>query len=133
MMNQIVVRYVDGRVVKGITNDFLPAKDRFHLFPDGSAPGARALEILVAELKAVFFVKDLVGTPTHSESNQFDPGKPPVGRKIRVHFKDGEVVVGTTQGYQPGRPGFFLVPADEKSNNNRCFVVAAATREVKLI
>ena len=132
-MNRIVARYIDGRVVKGITNDFLPAKDRFHLFLDGSAPGSRALEVLVADLKALFFVKDLVGTPAHNESNRFDPAKPPAGRKIRVVFKDGEVVIGTTQGYQPGRPGFFLVPADEKSNNLRCFVVAAATREVTLI
>lgn len=45
-------------------------------------------------------------------------------------FKDGEVLVGTTQGYQPGRPGFFLEPADRASNIERCFVVAAATREV---
>jgi hypothetical protein len=132
-MNTIVARYMDGRVVKGITNDFLPAKDRFHLLPIGGATGERGHEILVAELKALFFVKDLAGTPTHNESNRFDPVKPPVGRKIRVVFKDGEVVVGTTQGYQPGRQGFFLVPADEKSNNNRCFVVAAATREVTLL
>jgi hypothetical protein len=132
-MNQIVARYADGHVVKGITNDFLPAKDRFHLFLEGCAPGTRAVEILVADLKALFFVKDLAGSPEHNESNQFDPVKPPVGRKIRVVFKDGEVVVGTTQGYQPGRPGFFLVPADGNSNNNRCFVVAAATKEVTLL
>jgi hypothetical protein len=132
-MNEIVARYVDGRVVKGVTNDFLPAKDRFHLFLAGSAPGTRASEILVAELKALFFVKDLGGAPAHNESNQFEPGKPPVGRKIRVVFKDGETVVGTTQGYQPGRQGFFMVPADEKSNNSRCFVVAAATKEVTLL
>jgi hypothetical protein len=132
-VNQIVARYADGRVVKGLTNDFFPAKDRFHLLPSGSAPGARAQEILVADLKALFFVKDFVGTPTHNESNQFEAGKPPVGKKIRVVFRDGEVVVGTTQGYQPGRPGFFMIPADEKSNNSRCFVVAAATREVKLL
>lgn len=132
-MNQIVARYADGRVVKGITNDFFPAKDRFHLLPAGGAPGARGQEILVADLKALFFVKDFAGTPTHNESNQFEVGKPPVGKKIRVVFKDGEVVVGTTQGYQPGRPGFFMIPADDKSNNSRCFIVAAATREVTLI
>jgi len=132
-MNAIVARYTDGRVVKGITSDFLPAKDRFHLLVDGSPPGTRAIEILIADLKAVFFVKDLVGSPQHSERNQFDPVKPPVGKKIRVVFNDGEVVVGTTQGYQLGRPGFFLVPADEKSNNNRCFVVVSATKEVTLL
>ncbi len=28
------------------------------------------------------------------------------GRKIKVVFKDGEVLAGTTTGYQPGRPAF---------------------------
>ena len=41
-----------------------------------------------------------------------------------------EVIVGTTQGYQPGRPGFFVYPADAASNNERCFVITAATRRV---
>jgi hypothetical protein len=32
------------------------------------------------------------------------------GRMIKVVFKDGEVLAGTTTGYQPGRPGFSLCP-----------------------
>jgi len=42
-------------------------------------------------------------------------------------------MVGATQGYQPGRPGFFLIPADAQSNNERCFVVTAATQEVSFL
>ena len=42
-------------------------------------------------------------------------------------------MVGTTQGYNPGRPGFFLIPADPQSNNERCFVVTGATQEVALL
>ncbi len=129
-MNRIVARYQDGRTLKGTTNDFLPAKDRFHVLPSDNPPGARPVEVLVSELKAVFFVRDYAGHPEHDELNAFDPGKPVMGRKLRVVFKDGETLVGTTQGYQPGRPGFFLVPADPGSNNERCFVVAAATQEV---
>ena len=133
LMNNIVVRYVDGRVAKGTTNNFLPTKDRFNLLLDGSAPGTHTQEILVMDLKAVFFVNDLAGSPTHSESNQFKPGKPVFGRKIHVVFKDGESIVGTTQGYQLGRVGFFVIPADEESNNSRCFVVTAATQQVSLL
>lgn len=133
IMNTIVIRYVDGRVVKGITNNFSPAKDRFNLFLDGSPPGTHTQEILVKDLKAIFFVNDLVGSPTHSESNQFESGKPVFGRKIHVVFNDGEIIVGTTQGYQPGRVGFFVIPADEKSNNSRCFIVTAATQQVSLL
>ena len=58
---------------------------------------------------------------------------PPVGRRIKVAFRDGEVLVGTTTGYQPGRPGFFLVSADVDSNNERCFVVTTAAREISFL
>jgi hypothetical protein len=129
-MNRIVARYQDGRLLKGTTNDFLPAKDRFHVLPADSPAGAAPVEVLVNELKALFFVRDYSGHPDHQEANAFEPGKPALGRKLRVTFKDGETLVGTTQGYQPGRPGFFLVPADAGSNNERCYVVVAATKEV---
>ena len=52
---------------------------------------------------------------------------------MQVTFKDGEVLVGTTQGYQPGRPGFFLLPADPRSNNERCYIVTSATQTVTFV
>lgn len=48
----------------------------------------------------------------------------------QVLFKDGETILGTTQGYQSGRPGFFVVPPDPESNNERCFVISRATQEI---
>jgi len=48
-------------------------------------------------------------------------------------IKDGEILVGTTTGYRPGRPGFFLVPADTESNIERCYVVATATEEISFL
>ncbi|MEW6363574.1 MAG: hypothetical protein AB1714_02925 [Acidobacteriota bacterium] len=132
-MNKIVARCQDGRRIKGDTNDFVPTKDRFHVTITDSAPSAKPLEVLMSDLKAVFFVKDFVGNRDYQAVKEFDATKPPVGRKIRVVFKDGEVMIGTTQGYQPGRPGFFLVPADAKSNNERCFIVTAATKEISFV
>jgi hypothetical protein len=132
-MNRVVAHFQDGHVLKGVTNDFLPAKDRFHLVPFESPSGAKPMEVVVSELKALFFVKDFAGDPAHKRSQDFDPKKPPGGRKICVNFKDGEQMVGTTQGYQPNRPGFFVIPADAQSNNERCFVVTAATSGVSLI
>ena len=132
-MNRVVAHFSDGRLIKGVTNDFLPAKERFHVVPAEAPPGSKPVELLVGDLKALFFVRDFAGSPEHKESDQFDPRKPAAGRKIRVVFKDGEVMVGSTQGYQPGRPGFFLIPADAQSNNERCFVVTAATQEVSFL
>ena len=90
-------------------------------------------EIRVKELKALFFVKDFAGVPAHQKRREFDPAHPISGRKIRIVFTDGEVLVGVTQGYLPNRAGFFVQPADVDSNNERCFVVASATKEVAVL
>ena len=133
MMNKVVARFADGRTIKGMTADFFPGKDLFHVAEAAAPEGAAPVEISTKELKALFFVKDLVGDPEHVEEKEFDPSRPPAGRQIKVAFKDGEVLVGTTTGYQRGRPGFFLVPADPESNMERCYVVTAATEEVSFI
>lgn len=132
-MNKVVVRFADGRLLKGFTNDFMPAKDHFHVTLAEAPPGSRPVDVQTKDLKALLFVKDFAGNPQHEEHKDFDPSRPPSGRKIKVVFKDGETIVGTTQGYQPGRPGFFLVPADPSSNNERCFVVSSATQEIAFI
>ncbi len=132
-MNEVVARFQDGRTLKGRTNDFMPAKDRFHLAVEASAPGTKPLEILVAELKGLFFVKTFEGHPDHKKTNAFDPRNTPLGRKVTVVFKDGEELTGVTQGYQPNKPGFFIIPADAASNNSRCFIVTAAAKEIRLL
>ncbi len=130
-MNQVVARFADGRLLKGATGDFYPAKDCFHVVP--AEGDLRPVEVRTSELKAIFFVKDLQGDPEHEQTRDFDPARPVAGRKIQVTFADGELLVGATQGYQPGRPGFFLVPADDDANTERCYVVASATLDISFI
>jgi hypothetical protein len=135
VQNKIVVRYSDGRTLKGHTADFLPTRPSFHVVPteQKNATPKGTVEIQLSELKAVFFVRDFTGNPAHHEARTFPAGQPPAGRRIRVEFVDGEVLVGTTLGYQANRPGFFLVPADPNSNNERCYVVSAAVRKVEFV
>ena len=132
-MNKIVAHFQDGRLLKGFTTDFLPAKDRFHVVAEGQAVGTKPLEVRVGDLKALFFVRTFEGNPAHHDSVDATSGRAGAGRGIRVVFRDGEVMAGTTQGYDKSRPGFWLTPADPASNNERCFVVAAATQEVSFI
>jgi hypothetical protein len=132
--NKIVVHFIDGRILKGHADDFLATKPSFYLTPAEPAAQAEPVEVRVAELKAIFFVKEF-RTKRHLNPHrqEFDPKRPIAGRKIRVLFKDGEILVGTTQGYDPRRLGFFVVPADPASNNERCFVVTSSTKEVSFI
>ena len=124
---KVVARYLDGRLVKGYTFDFGPAQSRFHVFAQPSPTGP-STRILVQELKALFFVRDFAGDPTHQDAHRFAPGD--AGRHVEVRFRDGEVMVGTVDGPSTDDPGFFLVPADPESNNLRVYVVAAGTRAV---
>ena len=134
MQNRVVARYLDGRTLKGQTADFLPTRPSFHVIPSGQAGASiQVVEVKIAELKAVFFVKDLVGDAAYNEAKAFAPEVRAMGRKVQVEFADGETIVGTTQGYQPDRPGFFVVPVDPKSNNDRCFVVMAAAKAVTFL
>jgi hypothetical protein len=134
VQNKIVARFVDGRVLKGTTADFLPTRPAFHLVPSPQRGTAIAVvEVKVADLKALFFVRDFDGDAAYTEQKDFAPGTPPHGRRLQVTFKDGETLVGTTTGYQPDRTGFFLLPADSQSNNERCFIVAAAVKAVRFL
>jgi hypothetical protein len=132
-MNKVVARFADGRMLKGMTADFFPGKDVFHVAAAEAPLGATPVEVRTKDLKALFFVKDLVGDPQRVEKKEFDPAHPRAGRRIRVAFKDGEILLGTTTGYQPGRPGFFLEPADPESNIERCYVVVEAAEDISFV
>ena len=133
IQDKIVAHYQDGRLFKGVTTNFVPNKDFFHLTPMDSPPGSKLVELRTAGLKGLFFVKEFGGNPNYKEKKEFDSQKLSVGRKIRVIFKDGELMVGTTDGYTQDCPGFFVVPADTNSNNESCFVVKSATQQISLI
>jgi hypothetical protein len=133
MNNKVVARFIDGRVVKGTTVDFSPGKAVFHVIEAHAPADARPLEIQTRHLKALFFVKDLVGDPNREKGVAPGSPNPALGRQVRVVFKDGEVLVGTTAGYQPGRPGFFLEPLDPNANEERLYVITASAEEITLL
>jgi hypothetical protein len=128
--SRVVVRYANGEILKGFTQDFSPNKDRFRVFLADKPPG-QCIEVLIKDLKAVFLVRDFVGNTRYVERKKYLEGEKPLGRKLQVTFHDGEVIVGTTLGYDPSRPGFFLFPADAKGNNIRVYVISSAVREVR--
>jgi hypothetical protein len=128
---KIVVRYADGRLLKGYTCDFLATKRYFHLAPAPDAPKAARITVPVGHLKAIFFVRDFTGESRYVERKTFDHHTS--GRRVAITFLDDEQLVGATLNYRPDGEGFFVIPADPKSNNLRVFVVARAVRHVRFI
>ena len=123
--NKAVVHSRDGRILKGHINDFRPNKAEFHL---------ETLEnevslLNVADVKAVFFTKDHDGDAGRQDS--YDDVVAGGGRRMKVTFADGEEIVGYVSSYSPDRIGFFLLPADLESNNERVFVVTSSCKDVE--
>ena len=125
----VVAGYRDGRRVKGVTLDFLPTREAFHV----QCEGGEVVEIRVRDLKSVFFVRDLAGNSEERHRSGFDPSATLSGRRIRVVYYDGEELYGTTQGYSSDRSGFFVVPSDKQSNNQRIFVIASSATQIHLL
>jgi len=128
MQNKIIVRFADGRILKGTTADLFPNKAVFHLKEHGS--GAQH-EINISVLKAVYFVKTFEGNPDYHDRNDIE--RVGMGKKIEVCFKDGEKLVGYTQGYTPGREIFIVFPSDPESNNEKVFVITKETTKVTFV
>jgi hypothetical protein len=130
--HKVVVHFRDGEIVKGRTLDFTPNKDSFHVTT--LQDEKKIVTVFTSLIKAVFFVKMFSGYKNHEtheffsmENFKFDD----VSLKVRIDFCDGEVMYGMTNGYSPNRKGFFVFPADKKTNNARVFVIRESTASVK--
>ena len=86
------------------------------LEPQGAGSPER---VPAARLKAVFFM--------------LPPGsRPPLvsGNKLRVTFNDGRQIVGFAKDYSDGKPGFFVIPADNRTNTARIFIYRGSVQSV---
>ena len=129
--NRAVVAYLDGRRLKGYVYNFSAQKDGFRLFLEQGTPQREGIDVQMKDLKAIFFARDFAGNREYTES-QILPSQNQ-GRKLEVSFRDGEKLVGTTDAYNPKKIGFFLVPADPRSNNLRVFVITKNATQIRWI
>ena len=129
-INKIVAHARDGKLIKGTTRDFFPNRPHFHIQP---VEGGEPVEVRCKNLKAAFFVKDFAGDSSRQDPVGFlaSPAETKQGMKIAVRFKDGELLCGYSLTFSADREGFFMFPADPRSNNIRIYVMTAATAEVK--
>jgi hypothetical protein len=126
---KVVARFRDGRLVRGYTADFHPSKPQLHLSAEPHSNDT--LFLALSDLKALFFVRDFAGDQTRVDCHEF--GATIQGRKVSVTFHDGETLLGTTLNYRGEGNGFFVQPADARSNNLRVFVAPGAARQVRFL
>jgi Family of unknown function (DUF6982) len=136
-----VLRFRDGRLLRGYLKGFAPDLDEVHL---EEVETDRIYPVRVEEVKAIFFVRSFEGDRTHKEKKAYGASKPK-GQRVFVKFRDGESLVGFLEGDVPwekgfflsrldrGLKGFFLLPVDEDTNNMKVFVIATSVEDVTVV
>jgi hypothetical protein len=104
----------------------------------------RLHKVKVDELKAIFFVRTFKGDSRLRERKKYGISKPK-GRRVFIKFKDGESMMGFLEGEVPwnrgfflSKPdedlkGFFLLPVDSDSNNEKVFVFSSSILDVTVV
>jgi hypothetical protein len=129
MEQKIVVHMRDGAIHKGVTHDFRPKQETFHLLP--AEGGGVPLRIKIDGMKAMFWVKDYLGNRDFIARRDFDPAKEPPGRRAVLTFQDGETIWGSVTEDDTTDPGFFFVPSDDRDNNIKIFIVRTSLKELR--
>jgi hypothetical protein len=131
MENKIVVHMKGGVIHKGVTHDFDPARETFHLL--SAEGGGTPIRVNIEEMKALFYVKDYIGNRDFVAMRNFEEAHQKE-RKAIAHFNDGEEIWGFVgHGADEGEAGFFFYPVDKRDNNIRIFVVRSALKELRLV
>ena len=130
MEKKIVIHMKDGTIRKGVTQDFDPEKEAFHLLP--AEGGGVPLKVPLEKMKALFYVRDYIGNRDFVARKQFDEAQRRARRAI-VEFHDGEEIWGVLgEGADEENAGFFFFPVDKDDNNVRIFVIRSAMKELRL-
>ena len=135
---KVILRFVDGKMLKGFIRDLKIAEEYLYLEDESN----HQHKVRLKELKAIFFVRKFEGERNHLEKKSFT-GTRPGSKRVFVKFKDGETIMGNMEGDIPWEKGFFLesmkekaftiVPVDEDSNNTKILVVTTSVQDVAMI
>ena len=117
--------------MKGMSLDVAPERATCHI----KTSAGEMVEVVLKDLKALFFVKSLEGNKAHVEGDQIAASDPRMrgARLVEVRFQDGERVVGLVMRYPPNKPFFFVVPVDPRSNNLRILVNQAQVGSMTVV
>ena len=130
---KIVVRYADGKILKGYTQDFHPRPARSSPSGHRSTPRPKsASSCRVSRLKAVFFVRDFDGNPELSGAEGLCGECSGPARRGHVCRRRERARHDAQLSTRRGR-GFSSAPQDPDANNTRIYVVAKAVRRVRFL
>ncbi len=117
---QVVIHFLDGRVLNGYGDNFFPGEDRIMVL---KALSEEVVTVKLAEVKVVCFVRTLA--PQQKERNREPQAllyQAVPGRHVDILFKDGEHLEGVASISDKPARGFFVTPLNPQSNNVQIYV-----------
>jgi len=130
MENKVVVHLKDGKIHKGVTQDFDPSRQEFYLLP--AEGGGIPMKISIEAMKAMFYVRDYMGNRDFTASRAH-AGASEMARKVILRFRDGEELWGTQEDNSEEGAGFFFYPTDREDNNIRIFVIRSSLSGMEIV
>ncbi|MCI0572902.1 MAG: hypothetical protein L0Y66_19305, partial [Myxococcaceae bacterium] len=113
---RVILHTVEGQVKRGMLRDVdlessvIPLEQQLGFAPE---------RISSQRVKAIFFML---------AAGERQPAA--AGQKIRVTFHDGRQLAGFSTDHRQPAPGFFVVPADNRTNTARIYVFRSAVQAV---
>ncbi len=104
--HRVILHTLEGQVKRGTLRNADLGDDTLELVAASSTE-----RIARPRVKAIFFLLPAGG--------RLQPSK---GAKVRVTFKDGRQVAGFSSDHKGMGPGFFVVPADNRTNTERIYI-----------
>jgi hypothetical protein len=113
--HRVILHTMEGQVKRGAVKDAqLGAPQLTLTLANGGA------ETLTRDrVKALFFMLAPGSRPPATE-----------GKKVRVTFKDGRQVAGFSKDHAAQAAGFFVVPADNRTNTEKIFIFRHAVQKI---
>lgn len=131
-MAKVVVKYLTGEEKTGDLPSFNYTQPFFHLYtPNEEGKPVPSVERLVFVREICFLKKtrddaSLIHTETIDQTVY--AGR--LSTRLVVEFKDGSILNGTTNKYNPNDKGFYLIPLNPADKCERIFVNAEAASRV---
>ncbi|MDX2013972.1 MAG: hypothetical protein SFW67_27490 [Myxococcaceae bacterium] len=113
--HRVILHTMEGQVKRGALKNPDLGADTLTL----EAQGGAVEPIALGRVKAIFF---MLAPGARSPAGE--------GQKVRVTFKDGRQVAGFSRDHAQGGAGFFVIPADNRTNTERIFIYRHGVQSV---
>lgn len=143
---KVVINTLEKGVIKGYlqTKQWKNVEELLESSNEGRLPdvleirsdnGEGNLQVPLAEVKAVFFVKSFEGKGHRKDVRFYTQAPIFHGVWVRAEFHDGEILEGIVSNtlHHLVHGGFFITPSDPSGNNQSVYVLKSALKDYRIL